>query len=462
MAQGYGRNPEASGFRNTLTGAKLMSKGICNWWLRCAGLLVLLGLGAMPALAEGEGPVSRKEFNDLKTRNKALEDEVHTLKKNAVTKDSLDESMDGLADEVEDYLRKDIDMNGAARPGTTNFLLTGYGTAGYADEATSNGTFDSTFNPIFLWKLSEKLFFEGEAEFELEDDTTAVNLEYAMVTYTPTNWLTLIGGKFLNPFGIFRERMHPAWINKLPDKPLGYTGGANKLIASERLGFQARGVFPFRNGMRANVVLFVTNGPTLVTDDPAKYGQLADDNFHDANNNKSFGGRVGFSPFPWIELGYSFDFFQATPTSAGVEKATFTIQGFDGSVHLERKKIHGTIDVRFEVILSEGENITYDPTGSIGFGPVGYNNERTAWYIQIAYRATLADSEVLKNLEFVIRVDGIDHPRGAPSGLDETRGTFGVNYWVGPSAVVKVAVRIANTRGGTDDDAFLFQWVIGF
>ncbi len=58
----------------------------------------------------------------------------------------------------------------------------------------------------------------------------------------------------------------------------------------------------------------------------------------------------------------------------------------------------------------------------------------------------------------------LDQPVGAPIGFSEKRLTVGLNYWMGPSAVCKVAYRFADVDDPTvrDDNAFLLQVAFGF
>src|SRR5207253_6246171 len=84
-------------------------------------------------------------------------------------------------------------------PGSTKFLLAGYGTAGFTARSGEDPFFDAAFNAIFLWKFSDRLFFEGELEFEFEDNQTTTNLEIAQISYLLNDYMTIGVGRFLNP-----------------------------------------------------------------------------------------------------------------------------------------------------------------------------------------------------------------------------------------------------------------------
>ena len=62
------------------------------------------------------------------------------------------------------------------KPGNSRFLLRGYSDATFMsnDEETTFG--NARFVPLFLYKQSDKLFFEGELEFEVEDGEVEVAL----------------------------------------------------------------------------------------------------------------------------------------------------------------------------------------------------------------------------------------------------------------------------------------------
>jgi len=52
-------------------------------------------------------------------------------------------------------------------------------------------------------------------------------------------------------------------------------------------------------------------------------------------------------------------------------------------------------------------------------------------------------------------------PVQAPGGDTEQRYTFGIDYWLTPSAVLKVAYEIDTKKVGPDQDAFFVQFGIG-
>ena len=111
-------------------------------------------------------------------------------------------------------------------------------------------------------------------------------------------------------------------------------------------------------------------------------------------------------------------------------------------------------------------NLTYDPDGSLGFGPLKFNNWRTGGYAQLAYRPSKIKLPVIDKLELVARYDRIDEPNEALGAFDERRWTFGLNYWLGPSTVIKAAFETGHRSSSDDRDedvtAYLLQAAMGF
>ena len=171
-------------------------------------------------------------------------------------------------------------------PSKTQFMLRGYGHTGF-EYMDSNDEAESTFlgltyAPIFLYKHSDRLMFEAELEFKLEGNELEIGLEYADVMYVLNKNITVRAGKFLLPFGTFMERLHPAWINRLPNAPLGY--GHDGIAPSSGIGVELRGAFDL-GGPRLNYSIYSTNGPRLNdgSEEPEEAGILQFENFEDNN-----------------------------------------------------------------------------------------------------------------------------------------------------------------------------------
>lgn len=215
----------------------------------------------------------------------------------------------------------------SARAGMDRFLLRGYGSVGFVDREHDNSSFQASVSPLLLWQVADRALFEAELEVELEDGDTNVELEYGDLSYVLTDWLTLVGGKLFTPFTIFSERLHPSWINKLPDSPVAFARGT-AIAPSASLGAAARGGVPL-GSTRLNYAVYVANGPEFegheegeeMEEGEESPGQLDFENYDDFENSKAFGGRIGFLPIAQLEVGYSIyyadvDTVTATRTSS--------------------------------------------------------------------------------------------------------------------------------------------------
>src|ERR1041385_4692064 len=181
---------------------------------------VALVLASGPVVAQEKATddkyVSKEDYQKLKAEHDKLQQEMETLKtqmqqllqkgaapasaeiSNQVQQlQKKAEAQQTETDQALEALDKDIkavkQMAKDAFPGTTKMLLAGYGSGtftatskGYGpsqplppDSRDGRNFFTATFNPIFLWKASDRLLFEGELELELEGSDTTVALEMA-------------------------------------------------------------------------------------------------------------------------------------------------------------------------------------------------------------------------------------------------------------------------------------------
>ncbi len=314
------------------------------------------------------------------------------------------------------------------------------------------------FNPVILWNINDRLFLESELEIGWNNYSheTTVELGYLNLSYLATDYLTLSVGKFLVPFGLFSERVHPAWINKLPDAPLPF--GHDGLVPGAAPGFMARG--GFSTGIsKFNYSAYLITQPRLV----AEGGEAGGIDFEYGNWNwaestadsfsgLAFGGRIGFLPVPEVELGYSL--YVAPKLSGDVDAV---VQGLDMSFYRDVDWLKGHVDARVEWVWSEVGDRFYGRPGAY----YTFNNNRNGGYAQVAYRPTMLGSEFLKKFEAVVRYDRLTQP--IRSGGSEQRVTVGLNYWIKPSVVVKAAYQFDDKRGDArDQNAFFLQFGWGF
>jgi hypothetical protein len=282
----------------------------------------------------------------------------------------------------------------------------------------------------------------GEPEFETE-----TGLEYAHMVWAPRDEVMVGAGKFLLPFGQFTGRLHPAWINKLPDKPLMFSHSG--FIPESDVGMDVRGAFPVMDRSTVNYAFYLTNGPQLNT----MTGATATGTPSDNNYNKALGGRVGFLPIPSLEVGVSFMTGKAgfsTATASG--NPDILLLGADVAFTRAFDEIKGTINARAEWAMSD-----VDSNAAV---ISGVDNKRDGWYVQLSYRPDKVQS-LLKNIEWVVRYDMLSLP--VSLNADRSRLTFGADYWIGSSTVVKLAYQLDDRdNSSAETDAFLFQVGMGF
>jgi len=357
-------------------------------------------------------------------------------------------------DEQEKKVAELTDRLEELKPGTEKFLLSGFVWAGFTQPQHGDSTFSAAFKPVFLWKVADNLVAAASAEFEIDNNDTKVNIEYANLNWLATDWLILRGGVMLSPMSTFQQSLHPQWINKLPDNPL--FAGDSGLAPEKSTGFEARGGFRTDIG-KFTYSAFVTNGPTLfTTGDQA--GQLNLDEFTDLNGNKAVGGRLGYLPIPELELAYALQYNDVAPSGSGLDTVNMYLHDFSISYVADEDWLGGRIDARTEFMYAE-----FSHKIDLGFGP--FSNNRVGGYAQVAYRPTRM-SGFLKDVEGVLRWDFLNMPQGAPIPTHEQRWTVGLNYWLNPRTVFKLAYEFDHVNDPSGqaqrNNVFMFQTAIGF
>lgn len=429
----------------------------------------LTTLAQQPAVTNEVVTIPKQQYDKMIQEHQKLIEEMAEMKafkarfeesqKKSVTQQKeTDEALDDLEKQVKGAKQMAKD----SFPGTSKFLMTGYGSAGFiAQDHGGDQKFNATLNPIFLWKASDRLLFEGEIEAELEGHDTSVALELAQISYLLNDYVTLGAGKFLNPMDYFVERQHMGWVNKMPDKPLAVYDG---LLAESDLGFQIRGGVPVGN-TKIGYAFFVANAPELRFDTNSigatDLGTLEFNNFDNVGKHIAVGGRVGFFPIPELEVGYGYQFSEVSPPDH-IGNANSLLQSVDLSYVRDSERLKGLINFKGQWIWSQVDKFAYDPEGTVG-GPFAFRNNRNGGYLQIAYRPTRVANACFKNLEPVYRYDRLSQARTA-TGTDEERHSVGLNYWLAPTTVFKLAYEFDFQNGPEADrhNAVLLQFVTGF
>jgi hypothetical protein len=371
----------------------------------------------------------------------------------AVTQEDLQEIRDNykrVMEDIEHY-----------KPGQSTVAIHGDASVGFSTQRKENSTFFAGVSPLILFQPTDYILIETAFDLSTSTDpdansSTSIDLTIANISFLLNDALAVGAGEFIVPFGVYHNHFDPPWINKFPDDPLPF--GDNPIAPNSEVGVFARGAIPI-SSTKLTYDVYASNGPNLIVNDPNAAGSLNFDNFTDLNNNKAFGGRIGFLPAPNIEFGYSIESSKVNPNK--FEDVHALLQAVDFNWRQDVPALAGLFDTRAEWVWSNTDQATYDPDGSMGFGPIRFSGYRTGGYVQLCYRPTHADYKLLRDFELVSRYDMLRTPTSAPGGNTEQRATVGLDYWVTPAIVIKGAYEFDFKKVGPSQNSLLFQVGIG-
>ena len=154
----------------------------------------------------------------------------------------------------------------ADRLSTNRMFWSGYAHTWY--EASSENAGQNSYRvaafPIFHYKVGKKIHFTSELELEMDGNSAEVGIETAEASVFLSNNFTLTAGRFFTPVGVFIERLHPAWINKLHSQPL-YASHGNSMIPFTQVGVKLKGAFPFGKYRKVVLDIYSSNGVSFST-----------------------------------------------------------------------------------------------------------------------------------------------------------------------------------------------------
>jgi len=185
------------------------------------------------------------------------------------------------------------------------------GSTAYFTRVTAGQVQDApALSPLLLVPVGEKWLLESKGAVAdtvgknpLGDYTSTwtYGVAYAQVDYIANRYMTLVGGRFTTPFGIYGERLAPNWIRTLQTTPL-----TSPIFSGASLGGMVRGGFSLSTEkINFNYAAYFSSNNTN----------------HILATDRSSGGRMGFFfPALRLEIGGSFQqVLQADrPHSAGV------------------------------------------------------------------------------------------------------------------------------------------------
>jgi hypothetical protein len=422
------------------------------------GILIIGMFSLSPARGQDNSnqPVSRQEFEQLKKDNAEMKQELAALKKQTTEQVTNNDQDAQDFDKQLKALKQELDKG---HPGLESIVIAGDSAVGFTTQRKTDSSFNADVSPLILWQPPDSKFLVefafdlaiGGADVNSQNTTATVNL--ADISYDVCDFFTVGGGLFAVPFGQFHNHFDPPWINKFPDNPLAF----DAIAPVSEVGFFAKGAIP-SGTTKWTYDVYAANGANLITDDPNAAGQLNFNDYTDINNNKAVGGRIGFLPFPDIEMGYSLQFSDPNPHGFNTVHAFLQAADFHWKPIINAAS--GQFDLAGEWIWSSLGTNTYDPTGALGFGPTTFNNYRQGGYVSLGYRPTQVDNKFLRNLEFLGRYDTLQSNLSSPGGEHESRWTLGIDYWVTPYCVIKGAYEIDQKKVGPDQNALIVQ--VGF
>src|SRR6266498_1745038 len=151
----------------------------------------------------------------------------------------------------------------SSKDGQNKFAIFGNAEMTFFSDKNNAQFGEVNFKPIFLWRVSDKLFVEAEPEFETGGGSLDIGLEYANMCLFVNKYLILHAGRFLPKFGAYRGRMGEGFINRFAANPTGFGDGG--IGAMNETGVGAIGAIPVGD-VKLNYDLYVSNGPQLLTD----------------------------------------------------------------------------------------------------------------------------------------------------------------------------------------------------
>ncbi len=336
-----------------------------------------------------------------------------------------------------------------------NMVLSGNMSLLYSKQQGGDGGFTlGSVDPIFLYRVGNKLLFECELELEVSSDengetATETTIEYAQLDYLLCDEAMLVAGKIVLPMGSFIETSDPAWINKLPTFPLP-RADETAILPESDIGIELRGGINAGDGL-FNYAAYVVNCPghsTETTTDEngneVTVETLTFDPVVNQNNSLGYGGRVGFFQ-PFVE-GSDFEAGISGETGKWDSKGdlSWSAAVFDARLHLTP-----AIELRGEYMTTKEETLAGDvkPDG---------------WWAQAAYKLSGLNSDisVLNKTELVARYAEVN----ADNGEGTTKQTaVGIDYHVAGTFVVKGDYEF-NTSDNEDlaKDQLNLQLAVGF
>ena len=365
---------------------------------------------------------------------------------------------------------------------SSSTVFAGYAAIAY--EAATNdefkNDFTASFSPVFLYSVSDNFLFESELEFGLSGEQTTTSLEYAQIDYLGFESWQIIAGKFLVPFGLFGERTHPSWINKLPTAPLlyghahgGVAEGGTLLPILSDAGVMTRYKKVLSDSWSFDFTGWISQGPRA-----GESGEDEHDEDPDDHEETAQATAAKFFSSSSVRDGDDEHADEAAPIIPGVGYGVaFSDNNSNKMIGARLGLVSGP---KFEAFVS-GFHARYDDEGELDVvasnlaieyrtGPWDFKSEgllmwqdvlhgeeievltRSGFYLQMSRRKG--------KFEPVLRWSNVPESTfdGQIAFQERSEISFGINYWLQPSIPLKLSY---HADMNTEDHIYL-QWAFGF
>ena len=328
-------------------------------------------------------------------------------------------------------------------------VIVGGASAGFSKPSGGDSAFNILdFNPILLFSYKELLFLRSSVDFSLDNQgNTSVNLDYANLNLFLNDYAVLGIGKFDSGLGYFVQNLSPAWINRMPDSPVGFA--SDEAAPQSEIGLRLQGGLPLLfNQIATNYILFISNANQGVVDIATSVIDYVGSNgYLQSSGNYLYGGRFGILPIPKLEIGISaatgkISLIDSLNTSVVLQNnRSYHVLGADFSYK------PGHWDLRAEIIQQQVPS----QSGSVAEGAQTWR----AWYGQVAYWIPNTQWEpVIRYSKFTTSI----------VANRERQWAFGVDYWFAPSIALQTSFELNKGEVGTSQNTntFLMQLAFGY
>ncbi|MFK7952217.1 MAG: hypothetical protein AB8B73_05180 [Ekhidna sp.] len=313
----------------------------------------------------------------------------------------------------------------------------GYITNEFFAAQKENTTFDNHYFNIFISsQLTDKIFLEGQLEYEHGGQD--IDVRYAYADYKLSEAFVIRSGKFLVPAGQFNEYLYPEYLNKTVSR--SWVNREISPSAWAEVGVQVRGRLGNNEDATPFYSVYVVNGLSGATSSIRSLRGNSRDTKNGGNDNKAIGGAFG------LDLGSDITVSANYYSGKYTEDNKLNLSILGASFYMNKEKFH--LWGEYHMANQEAYNDYSDATlGSIDL-------KKNGFYLQGGFMVT-------DKFEPVIRYDQISLD-GDPND-DRSRITLGANYYLAKTAVVKVNYELISDDGAdADDNVFGVQLSVGF